>query len=75
MAVNNSFTVAIGRLQSWRALPQPGKSTHFTVCTISLTLLMSGDYIYKWTGASGALYGMGSSLVHLHGDLIILVFE
>lgn len=36
---------------------------------------MSDNHIYKWTGASGAVYGMGSSLVHLHGDLIILVLN
>lgn len=36
---------------------------------------MIGNYTYKWTGASGAVYGMGSSSVQIHGDLIILVLN
>jgi hypothetical protein len=74
VAVDNSFTIAVGRIQSWRSLLQPGKTTPFTVCTVSFTLLMIG-YMCRWVGASGAVCGMGFSVVHLNVDVIILVLN
>lgn len=38
---------------------------------------MIGGYVYKWVGASEAVYGMGYIVwfKHLHVDLIILVLN
>lgn len=55
---DNSFTIAESKVES--SFHNQEKATHLTVCTVSFALLAIGDYMYKWAGASGTIYGMDS---------------
>lgn len=66
MPAHNSLTSLLAESKV-EGLFHNQEKLHFKVCTVGFTVLIVDDYMCKWVGASGAMCGMGTSLVQTLG--------